>query len=82
VTNESVGQRASGGAAVEHPIDHTLAYVLKWQNVPCVPAGAPPGSTPTPTTCSLYSFVDANTGKTIYGFQSSTGPYQAGAPNG
>lgn len=70
VTDPNSGQAAAGGSLTP-VMDHTLAYVLTWTNVPCAPAGAPVGATPTPTTCTLVDFVDANTGKTLYGLDKS-----------
>jgi hypothetical protein len=66
VTDPNSGQVSVGGSLTP-VMDHTLAYVLTWTNLPCVPAGAPVGVTPTQTTCTLVDFVDANTGKTLYG---------------
>lgn len=69
-TDPNAGQDSVGGSLTP-VMDHTLAYVLTWTNVPCAPAGARVGATPTPTTCTLVDFVDANTGKTLYGLQQS-----------
>jgi hypothetical protein len=70
VTDPDAGQ-ASVGGSITPVMDHTLVYVLTWTNLPCLPAGAPVGATPTPTTCTLVDFVDANTGKTLYGLDQS-----------
>jgi hypothetical protein len=70
VTDPNGGQVSVGGSMAP-VMDYTLAYMLTWTNVPCAPAGAPVGATPTPTTCTLVDFVDANTGKTLYGLQHS-----------
>jgi hypothetical protein len=70
VTDPNAGQALADGS-ITPVMDHTLAYVLTWTNVPCAPAGAAVGATPTPTTCTLLDFVDANTGKTLYGLDQS-----------
>jgi hypothetical protein len=68
VTDPNSGQLSAGGSLTP-VMDHTLAYVLTWTNLPCAPAGAVVGATPTLTTCTQVDFVDANTGKTLLELQ-------------
>lgn len=45
VTDPNTGQVSVGGSMAP-VMDHTLAYVLTWTNVPCAPAGMCEGQSP------------------------------------
>jgi hypothetical protein len=62
-TTDSGGTMGSDGT-LHRAVDHTLAYVLRWQDVPCVAAG-PQVASPSPSTCLWIGLVDATTGAAL-----------------
>jgi hypothetical protein len=71
-TSPTAGSALPDGS-IDPLMNNTLVYVMKWVNEPCVPKGGPPRGpgevaiSPTPLPCTLIAFVDATSGKNIYG---------------
>jgi hypothetical protein len=71
-TTTGAGTMQTDGTTVPLMKD-TLVYVMTWRNEPCVPKGGPPTSAaPSPRPCTLVAFVDATTGRAIYGAEGPT----------
>jgi hypothetical protein len=71
VTTPNAGADNADGST-QPLLNRRLAYVLTWTNVPCVPVGAVVGATPTPQKCTVNDFIDAATGKFLYGAEGGT----------
>lgn len=73
-TSPDAGTALPDGS-IDSLMKNTLVYVMKWTNEPCIPKGGPPRGpgqvavAPTPRPCTLLSFVDANSGKVLYGVE-------------
>ena len=71
VTTPNSGSDNADGS-IRPLLNRALAYVLMWTNVPCVAVGSVVGATPTPQKCTMTEFIDAATGKFLYGADGST----------
>jgi hypothetical protein len=58
------GAKVGSDGTVNRAVDHTLAYILRWQDVPCAAAGPQVASRPA-TTCLWIGLVDATTGAAL-----------------
>jgi hypothetical protein len=75
----STGTLGKGGV-LEPSVLNRLGYVIRYDDVSCLPMGGPPQKTssrprsmPKPRSCTELSVVDASTGKALYGVRGETG---------
>ncbi|HEY8728107.1 MAG TPA: hypothetical protein VIL94_00885, partial [Acidothermaceae bacterium] len=69
VTTPNAGNANSDGS-IAPLLNHSLTYVLTWDDVEC-PVGGPAGASlnPTPQSgCTAVNYVDANTGQSVYAY--------------
>jgi len=71
VTTPNSGSNNTDGS-VRPLLNRMLAYVLTWTKIRCLPAGGDVGATPRPQNCTFYDFIDAATGKFVYGADGAT----------